>query len=131
MSLTITEIFSDETQLWNINNVCEGIFFEARPFPGNNQFYIGCVRGNGIILQCYENEYFDENQLRCVYNQPTTTIPIWTTSAPPNFDGICDGLEFNFISHPSDCGKAIFCFQQEPVIRECPPGQIFNINRER
>lgn len=115
-------VSTSNSQYVNINAICDGIFFEARPFPDNRQFFVGCVRGVGIVLQCYENEFFDESSLRCVYRQ---------TTHPPNFDGICDGKEFNFINHPFDCGKAIFCFQEEPIVRECPIGQIFDINTGR
>lgn len=53
------------------------------------------------------------------------------TTNPPSLEGICDGKEFSFVSHPSDCGKAIFCFQETPIVRECPQGQIFDINTGR
>lgn len=111
----------------DINKICEGVFFEARPFPDNDQFFIGCVRGGGFILQCFENESFDQNSLRCVYNKAPSTIPIATTNIPefPGLDGVCNGKFFNFIDHPTDCGKAIFCFEESPIIRECPQGQIF------
>lgn len=31
----------------SLNEICEGIFFEALPFPNDNNFFIGCIRGEG------------------------------------------------------------------------------------
>lgn len=134
ISAGINETFCHDAKLFpspaaNINQICENIFFEARPFPDNREYFIGCVRGQGFVLQCYQNEIFDENLLRCVYSGDTT-VGIGTTSQP-GFDGVCDGLLFNFIQHPSDCGKAIFCYEESPIVRECPQGQIFDPRLER
>lgn len=106
---------------------------------------------SGVIFQCFENEIFDDETLRCVYNNeqstppPTTTItvtfptlPTITTSTPPQVttddplsDDICENLFFDFIEHPTDCGLAIFCFEEAPIIRECPKGEIFDIRTEQ
>lgn len=93
-----------------------------------------CV--TGVIFQCFENEIFDSEALRCVYSFATPpTIPIDTSSLPqittedPVLDGICENLFFDFIEHPTDCGLLIFCYMQFPIIRECPQGEIFDIQR--
>lgn len=113
----------------NIDEICEDVFFEARPFPDNKQLFIGCIRSVGYIFNCFGNELFDEILLKCVESSDTT-LPIATTSPPdnPNLDGVCDGRIFEFIEHPFDCGKAIFCYEQSPIVRECPKGNIFDIN---
>ncbi|KAG5677761.1 hypothetical protein PVAND_007492 [Polypedilum vanderplanki] len=116
----------------DINEICNGAFFEARPFPGNSNFFVGCIRGNGIILQCHPNELFDENQLKCVtideINTTTTIITTTTTvsTEPPNYNDLCEGLFFDFIEHPNDCGKAIFCYEEQAIVRECSLGTIFD-----
>lgn len=72
--------------------------------------------------------------LRCVYDSETpSTVPIDTSSLPqittedPTLDEVCENLFFDFIEHPFDCGLLIFCYQETPIIRECPPNQIFHI----
>lgn len=116
----------------NINQICEDVFFEARPFPDNKQLFIGCIRSIGYTFECLANESFDEKLLKCVDNSDTT-VPIATTSPPdnPNLDGVCDGRIFEFIEHPIDCSKAIFCFEEKPILRECPKGSIFDVNVQR
>lgn len=66
----------------------------------------------------------DGDRETCQFNQETTTNL-------PGLEDVCNGKDFNFINHPTDCGKAIFCFDQNPIIRECPEGQIFDINTGR
>jgi hypothetical protein len=119
----------------NINEICYGVFFEARPFPGNDNLFIGCVRGSGIVFQCYHNEIFDSSRLKCVgiggEEQTTTTTMAIDTTTSLNLDGVCENLFFDFIAHPSDCGKGIFCYNQYPILRECADGTIFDINIEK
>lgn len=57
---------------------------------------------------------------------PGTDVPTETTNAP-DLSGICDGVDIGFLEHPSDCGLAIFCFNQEKILRECGDGQIFDV----
>jgi hypothetical protein len=114
----------------DINEICDGVFFEARPFPGNSQFFVGCIRGGGVILQCHENELFDENRLKCMMDDEidTTTLSTTTTTTapPPDYDRLCEGLFWDFIEHPTDCGQAIFCYEQRAIVRQCPAGEIFD-----
>lgn len=60
----------------------------------------------------------------------TTSLEATTTRSMPNLDGVCDGLNFNFLEHPSDCSKAIFCFYGQKILRQCPDDMIFDINIE-
>lgn len=117
----------------DINQICEDVFFEPRPFPGNDQFFIGCIRGTGVILQCYENETFDNNLLKCIRNDEITTLPTVTTTTtePPDLNGLCRGRDFDFVAHPSDCAKVIFCFREDAILRHCEEGTIFDlVNQE-
>ncbi|XP_070494098.1 uncharacterized protein [Chironomus tepperi] len=70
-------IFSEEV---NIREICKGVFFSPRPYPGDNTFYVGCMRGIPMILRCYENEIFNENLLQCIYQIPETTTQSITTT---------------------------------------------------
>lgn len=49
----------------NLKEICEGVFFAARPYMDCGMF-AGCVRGTGTIFQCAEQEVFDPNLLICV-----------------------------------------------------------------
>lgn len=61
------------------------------------------------------------------YNMPPATdVPVETTTEP-DLTGVCNGVDFGFMEHPTDCGLAIFCFYEEKVLRECPENQIFDI----
>jgi len=64
----------------NIEEICTGIFFSPRPYPGDNVLYIGCIRGIPTILSCFENEIFDENLLECIFQIPETTTEFVTTT---------------------------------------------------
>lgn len=64
----------------NIEEICTGIFFSPRPYPGDNVLYIGCIRGVPTILRCFENEIFDENILECSLQIPESTTEFVTTT---------------------------------------------------
>lgn len=112
----------------NVRQICTGLFFEARPLSQSNQFFVGCIKGEGVILQCDIGKIFIADIMKCDYEDVGTTTPNIPTTTPPDYNELCRGLNFDFIEHPSDCGKLLFCFNGVAILRECPPNTIFDIN---
>ncbi len=140
----------------NLNDKCAGLFFQAIPFPSDDNFFIGCIRGNGIILQCGQNEFFDKNINECIFDDRTTTTTTTTsttttTTAPPTTTtsttttppttttqtttqrpNLCEGIILGLVAEPDDCGLFLICIQErEFTTQECPAGQIFDENTAR
>lgn len=58
-------------------------------------------------------------------------IIIQPTQIKDNMKGLCKGRHFNYIRHPHDCDKAIFCYNGNPILKECPLNNVFDISTER
>jgi len=119
----------------NARQVCYGLFFEALPLPSNEKYFIGCIKGEGVILQCDGYKIFDPTVRKCIdeiIQTTTSEIPSTTTSeiptTTPNYNSLCRGLINEFLNHPTDCGFAIFCHNEMAFLRECPENTIFDIN---
>ncbi|XP_070501889.1 uncharacterized protein [Chironomus tepperi] len=118
----------------NVRQVCYGLFFEALPLPSNEKYFIGCIKGEGVILQCNGEQIFDPTVRTCIDKivDTTTEIPSTTTSeiptTTPGFNYLCRGLNNVFINHPTDCGFAIYCHNEVAYLRECPENTIFDIS---
>lgn len=54
-----------------LNEICNGVFFSPRPYPGDDHLFVGCIRGRGTVFQCEENELFIGAECVEVY---TTTV---------------------------------------------------------
>jgi hypothetical protein len=60
-------IDGDETSCApTLNLLCDRAFFEARIYPGSQTLFVGCIRGFGIVYECYADEIFDRNTLKCI-----------------------------------------------------------------
>lgn len=47
------------------DQTCEGRFFEAIPYPGDDSLFIGCIQGHPIVMQCDHGETFDSDYNEC------------------------------------------------------------------
>ncbi|KAL7052150.1 hypothetical protein ACKWTF_004790 [Chironomus riparius] len=118
----------------NARQLCNGLFFEALPLLANEKYFIGCIKGEGVILQCNGDQIFDPNVRKCIDKivETTTEIPTTTTSeiptTTPDYNYLCRGLINEFINHPTDCGIAIYCHNEVAFLRDCPVNTIFDIN---
>lgn len=88
---------SASSQDLNLNEICNGILFQAISHPHDENLFIGCVQGRGTIFAC-ENvgDVFDPIEVSCVdpnlittteattstTTTTTTTIPTTTTTVP-------------------------------------------------
>jgi hypothetical protein len=48
------------------------------------------------------------------------------SNAQPVPDNICEGLELEFISHPTNCNLFILCVWELPHVVECRFNEIFD-----
>lgn len=133
----------------NLDEICYGIFFAARPYPDSQTIYVGCIRGSGVLFKCFEDEYFSHVTNECELlgagttvhistpsatthitvtetPVPSTTRLIPTTIAPPSLEGICDGIQLDYIQHPASCALYIFCYEGYYLEKQCPEHQIFD-----
>ena len=64
----ITDIFEETTPGLpppNLNEICRGVFFAAKPYPESSIHFIGCIRGVGLLFKCYEDEFFHPEMNEC------------------------------------------------------------------
>jgi len=50
----------------DLDSICHGLFFASRPYPDYATFYVGCIRGVGVIFQCFDSEHYDAKINECV-----------------------------------------------------------------
>lgn len=99
----------------NIADICSGVFFSARPHPTNQELYIGCMRGDGLILQCFLNEVFDRKLNECVEKCEVS-------------ENICAGITFEVIANPCDCLTFFICYDGTKIAGECRENEVFDSN---
>lgn len=80
-----------------------------------NLFTKRCRPGNRDTCEVYEAD---------IIIQPTQQIE-------DNLKGLCKGQHFNYIKHPHECDKAIFCYNGYPIFKKCPLNNVFDISTER
>lgn len=102
----------------DLDAICEGVFFAARPYPNSDLLYVGCQRGRGLIYQCLDKEYFDEDINECVR---ICEVP----------EDVCVGTtQVQVIENPCNCVSFIVCYNQRIVLTQaCIEGEIFNIEQ--
>lgn len=86
-------------ELINFQQICNGIFFSARPFPGDDSLFVGCIKSQPSIMSCLDGEYFDTEFNECsdgiertTINVPSTT-PLSTTTFVPPPTNPCIGVQ--------------------------------------
>lgn len=111
---TTNGIITTVTPRPNIPEICRDVFFGARPHPTSELLYVGCIRGNGIIYQCFEKEEFDPKINECVRICEVTEEVCYNTT------GVA------FVANPCNCISYVICFQQRIVsVYDCDEGKIF------
>jgi hypothetical protein len=116
----------------DLEEICKGVFFSAKPYPNSLSIYVGCIRGRGVLFYCLEDEFFHPVINECLAWPETTTETITTsslpeTTTPVSIEGICDGKTMQYIKYPSKCFLYIFCFEGREYVRQCPEFEIFDI----
>lgn len=56
----------------SLEEICLGLFFEARPYPGSTTQFVGCIRGSGVLFTCHQDEIFDNYTNECLKVMSTT-----------------------------------------------------------
>lgn len=113
---TTTENIQTTTEL-NLAEICDEVFFSARPHPVSKTLFIGCIRGDGIIMTCLYGEIFDSNLLKCVLVPDICEVPI----------DICANTRLEIAANPCHCHRFFVCYlgaiKEE---RDCGIGLIFD-----
>lgn len=50
----------------SVAEICRGVFFGARPYPGTETSYVGCTRDKNVIIECFDGEVFKRSVNECV-----------------------------------------------------------------
>jgi hypothetical protein len=73
---TTTPITTTPQPPVNLEEICRDVFFAAKPYPNSLEIYVGCIRGNGVLFTCMENEFFHPVINECLkWPEPTTENP--------------------------------------------------------
>lgn len=128
----------------SLSEICRGVFFAARPYPPLMTSYVGCIRGEGTVRECFSDEYFEPSLNVCMpastTPEPTTTTTESTTTTTtlfpitptPPIDGLCEGIENGYVSYPNDCSLYIRCIAgSEANILQCKPAEIFDVEAQK
>lgn len=109
----------DTCELDSLEQICQGVFFGARPYPNDNtgKVYVGCIKGIGTLESCHENEIFDVEHNRC--------------EVPRDFDNPCQNHPGQVIVDPNDCSQFIVCAILIPRHYSCPARMIFDEEQRR
>jgi hypothetical protein len=100
----------------SVGDICRNVFFAAKPHPTSDFLYIGCMRGDGLILQCFVNEVFDIRINECVERCIVS-------------ENICVGRGIDAIKNPCDCTRFIVCYNDLIYSEgECEPNEIFSVD---
>lgn len=121
------------TEEFNLDQYCAGVFFGARPIPGFQTYFAGCIRERGALYVCLSEEVFNRDTNECeIPATVTETTTTTTTIFPPSTiipGNICDGEGNNKVPHPNTeaCELYIQCVNgQVGNEGQCPWDQIFN-----
>lgn len=62
-------------QVHILDEICRGVFWSARPYPGDEtgKIYVGCMMGEGTLFSCFENEIFNTEINECILDQITSS----------------------------------------------------------
>ncbi|CRK93298.1 CLUMA_CG006841, isoform A [Clunio marinus] len=52
----------------DLDSICHGTFFGARPYPGSRKLFIGCIYQKGRVLTCRSDDFFHPILLECLTN---------------------------------------------------------------
>lgn len=99
----------------NIEEICRNVFFGARPHPTSTTLYVGCIRGDGTIFQCFTDEFFDTRINEC---KEVCRVPA----------NICESFKIELLINPCDCSRFIVCYN-EAILEDvqCGPNEIFSV----
>lgn len=50
----------------SLEEICQGLFFAARPYGNSERNYVGCIRSQGVLFQCLDDEVFDHDKNECI-----------------------------------------------------------------
>lgn len=120
-----------ETSTWpttvieNYDQYCVNVFFGARPYESSKRSFVGCIREQGWLYWCLNEEIFDPSINECIILSAETTF------FPPTepIEGLCFGEGNNKVPHPDReaCELYIQCINgEEGPVTQCLFNFIFS-----
>ncbi|XP_070508889.1 uncharacterized protein [Chironomus tepperi] len=126
-------------QAVDLNDLCDGLLFNAIPHPSDNNLFIGCIEEKGTVFGCEaDNLIFDPNTVKCVDPKWTTTATkspttVSTTKSSAtsqtttttrrsgniNISFSCPPSGVGFIPHKTDCTRYYECIRGIASPRTC------------
>lgn len=106
----------------NLDEICEGVFFGARPHPTSTSLFIACIRGTGTVMACLNGQHFDPNLLECTLRPEVCEVP----------EDLCEGINLGVVINPCYCYRYFVCYVGKISIdAECEMGLIFDARNEQ
>ena len=106
--------------------LCAGINNQFVNHPTDCGIAIYCHNEVAYLRECPINTIFDINISQCRAGN-RDTCEFYETTTPPDLNRLCDGLDRVFLQHPTNCRKAIFCFNGVAIESSCRENAIFDI----
>ncbi|XP_039486710.1 peritrophin-44 [Drosophila santomea] len=85
--------------------------------PGSCDQYIQCYDGDGTVLTCPSNQFFNPSQGACVATMDNSNKYCGNR---------CEGLDGEWVADPTECHKYFYCMNGVPLEGMCPVGQHFD-----
>ncbi|GFR09125.1 uncharacterized protein TNCT_333271 [Trichonephila clavata] len=92
----------------------------------NDWYLVTC----GDRLTPDEINPLDDHQSTEYNKKPTTTAPVTTEVPTTPKPFVCPSSE-GFFPHERNCGKYYLCINNQPEVRICPKGQLYDIDKKR
>lgn len=87
----------DTCELHDLEVICRGVFFQARPYPDDHddRLFIGCIKSQPSIQTCNNDEFFDREINQCDGFSRTTTLTNPTTTSTTENPPVnpCSGVQ--------------------------------------
>ncbi|XP_015044736.2 peritrophin-44 [Drosophila yakuba] len=85
--------------------------------PGTCDQYIQCYDGDGTVLTCPSNQFFNPSKDACVATMDNSNKYCGNR---------CEGLDGEWVADPTECHKYFYCMNGVPLEGMCPVGQHFD-----
>ncbi|EAA00608.5 AGAP011617-PA, partial [Anopheles gambiae str. PEST] len=100
------------------DSICSGRLDGIIPHPTTCNAFVYCTSGQAVFEQCGPGTIFKQGLSGCVVGNTETCTEAKT---------ICtDHADHTLVGHPSECNLIVVCMMQQPTLRSCPAGEIFN-----
>nr|XP_040232865.2 multiple epidermal growth factor-like domains protein 6 [Anopheles coluzzii] len=108
----------DDDTCERFDSICSGRPDGIIPHPTTCNAFVYCTSGQAVFEQCGPGTILKQGISGCVVGNTETCTEAKT---------ICtDHADHTLVGHPSECNLIVVCMMQQPTLRSCPAGEIFN-----